>query len=262
MWLARGGPEGKLAVRFMYKPTRAATVPTEFLAGYAGVLQTDGLAVYDSALKADGCADIVHVGCMTHARRRFIQADRSGKIPTSAKTALNYFKILYALEKQAKELNLDDASRLLLRREKAVPILAEFKIWLDQRVGEVPPESLIGRAIVYTLGQWEKLVRYTEFGFVPIDNNFVENAVRPFDISRKNFLFSGSPSGADASATLYSIIETAKINGHEPFFYMYYLFSLLPHAKDDAAIMALLPYNVSKKQVIDFASVNWLGLGS
>jgi transposase len=143
MWLARGGPEGKLAVRFMYKPTRAANVPTEFLAGYTGVLQTDGLAVYDSALKADGCADIVHVGCMTHARRRFIQADRSGKIPTSAKTALNYFKLLYALEKQAKDLNLDDTSRLLLRREKAVPILTEFKLWLDQRVGEVPPESLI-----------------------------------------------------------------------------------------------------------------------
>jgi len=265
MWVARGGPPGQAAVRFMYKPTRASSVPKEFLTGYAGVLQTDGLESYDAALRvlqAEGNSGITHAGCMTHARRRFIKADCSGKMPTSAKKALQYFRSLYAIEKEARELNLDDSGRTLLRMEKALPLLHEFKLWLDQRVLEVPPESLIGKAIHYTLGQWEKLIRYIDYGFVPIDNNLVENAIRPFAIGRKNFLFSGSPAGAESSAALYSIIETAKANGHEPFFYLYYLFTLLPLALNEQAILALLPFNVSKKQVLDFAAVNWLGLGS
>src|SRR5574344_965792 len=169
---------------------------------------------------------------------------------------------LYAIEREASEKNLTDDTRVLLRREKSVPILAEFKDWLDTRKTEVPPESLIGKAIGYTLGQWEKLIGYIDYGFVPIDNNLVENAVRPFVIGRKNYLFHGSPTGADASASLYSIIETAKINGHEPFYYLYYLFSKLPFVKNDADYRALLPFNVSRKEIHCFAIENWLALDS
>jgi transposase len=240
-------------------------VPKEFLSGYAGVLQTDGLEAYETALsslKAEGTDGIIHVGCMTHARRMFIKADRSGKVPTSAKTALGYFKKLYAVEREATDAKLNEAERAASRREKALPILDEFKAWMDQRQLEVPPESLIGKAISYTLGQWGKLIRYIDYGFVPIDNNLVENAVRPFVIGRKNFMFSGSPDGADASAALYSIIETAKLNGHEPFFYLYYLFSKLPNATDEAAIAALLPFNVERKTVHEFAVTNWVRLDS
>jgi len=265
MWLARGGPPGKLAVRFLYRPTRASSVPKEFLSGYSGVLQTDGLDSYDAALRAlnaEGKNHIDHVGCMTHARRMFIKADRCGKVATSAKTALAYFRKLYAIEREAMDARLDDDGRVGLRRLKALPVLTEFRAWLDVRRTEVPPESLIGKAISYTLGQWEKLVRYVDYGFVPIDNNLVENAVRPFVIGRKNYLFSGSPAGADASAALYTIIETAKINGHEPFFYLYYLFSRLPYATDSTAVEDLLPFNVSRKTVLDFVAENWLGLGS
>lgn len=264
MWLARGGPPGKTAIRFLYRPTRSSSVPKEFLSGYSGVLQTDGLEAYETALRvlaAGGRSEIVHVGCMTHARRMFVKADRSGKIPTSAKTALSYFKDLYAIEKEATDAKLDDAERAALRRAKALPVLIEFKKWMDSRRLEVPPESLIGNALGYTLGQWEKLTRYIDYGFVPIDNNLVENAVRPFVIGRKNFMFSGSPDGADASAALYSIIETAKLNGHEPFYYLYYLFSRLPYAKDENEITALLPFNVERKEVHDFAVANWLGMG-
>jgi len=265
MWLARGGPPGKLAVRFLYRPTRTSSVPKEFLSGYSGVLQTDGLESYDAALRAlnaEGKSHIDHVGCMTHARRMFIKADRCGKVATSAKTALAYFRKLYAIEREATDARLDDEGRAGLRVLKALPVLTEFRTWLDVRRAEVPPESLIGRAISYILGQWEKLVRYVDYGFVPIDNNLVENAVRPFVIGRKNYLFSGSPAGADASAALYTIIETAKINGHEPFFYLYYLFSRLPYATDSAAVVDLLPFNVSKKTVLDFVAENWLELGS
>lgn len=101
-----------------------------------------------------------------------------------------------------------------------------------------------------------------DYGFVPIDNNLVENAVRPFVIGRKNYLFHGSPTGADASASLYSIIETAKINGHEPFYYLYYLFSKLPFVKNDADYRALLPFNVSRKEIHSFAIEKWLALDS
>lgn len=265
MWLARGGSPGKMAIRFFYHPTRAASVPKHFLSGYSGVLQTDGFESYDAALRslaAEGNDTIVHAGCMTHARRMFIKADRSGKVPTSAKIALRYFKTLYAIEREASETNLDDEQRTILRKEKSLPVLIEFRLWLESRRSEVPPESLIGKAISYTLGQWPKLIRYVDYGYVPIDNNLVENAVRPFVIGRKNFMFSGSPDGAFASAMLYSIIETAKINGHEPFFYLYYLFSLLPYAKDPASVSALLPFNVAKKTVYDYAATHWLALDS
>lgn len=227
-------------------------------------MQTDGLEAYGAALralKAEGAGEIVHVGCMTHARRMFIKADRSGKVAASAKTALSYIKKLYAVERKADQAGMNDGERVGLRREEALPVLVEFKAWLDSRRGEVPPESLIGKAISYTLGQWEKLIRYIDYGFVPIDNNLVENAVRPFVIGRKNYLLHGSPDGADASAALYSIIETAKVNGHEPFFYLYYLFSKLPYATDKVAIAALLPFNVSRKDVLDFAATNWARLG-
>jgi transposase len=166
MWLARGGPPGKMAILFRYHPTRAASVPKDFLSGYSGVLQTDGFESYDAALHAlaaEGHDTIVHAGCMTHARRMFVKADRSGKVPTSAKIALRYFKTLYAIERDATKGNLDDEQRTALRKDKALPVLAEFKLWLESRCGEVPPESLIGRAISYTLGQWSKLIRYVDY---------------------------------------------------------------------------------------------------
>ncbi|GAB1482900.1 hypothetical protein MASR2M78_17160 [Treponema sp.] len=125
-----------------------------------------------------------------------------------------------------------------------------------------PRKVLLEKQSNTRLASGKNWIRYADYGFVPIDNNLVENAIRPFVIGRKNFLFSGSPNGADASATLYTLIETAKINGHEPYFYLYYTFTHLPYATDAAAISALLPFNVSKKQVIDFASDNWLRLGS
>jgi len=259
MWVARGGTAGKTGISFTYRPGRSAEAPKEFLATYEGVLQTDGYQAYDAAVKD---RPIVLVGCMAHARRQFIKADKSGKIPTSAKAALDHFRKLYAVEREATERGLDADGRRALRQEKARPILSELKAFLDERSVEVPPESLIGQAISYTLGQWEKLARYADYGFVPIDNNLLENAIRPFVIGRKNFLFSGSPDGAESSAALYTIIETAKANGHEPFQYLYFLFSRLPYAKDAASIASLLPFNCTPAEARTYVAHNWLGVGS
>ena len=133
-----------------------------------------------------------------------------------------------------------------LRQEKAVPILKEFKKWLDARVDKVPPKSLLGKAINYTLSQWHRLVLYAEHGIVGPDNNVVENAIRPFVVGRKNWLFSGTPEGANAGACIYTLIETAKANGLEPYWYLKYLFKNLPEAMTDDDFMALMPQNIDK----------------
>ena len=127
--------------------------------------------------------------------------------------------------------------------------MEKIKVWLDGKVGQVLPKSPLGGAIAYTLGLWPKLLTYLEDGNIPIDNNKIENAIRPFVIGRKNFLFSGSPRGADASATLYTLVETAKVNGLEPWAYLNYLFEKLPAAKSEQALQVLLPQNLKMEDL-------------
>jgi hypothetical protein len=127
-----------------------------------------------------------------------------------------------------------------------MPILNEFKQWLDARVEQVPPKSLLGKAIHYTLNEWPKLIRYTQSGLVSPDNNLIENAIRPFVLGRKNWLFSDTPEGAKASAAIYSMVETAKANGHDPYWYLKYLFEHLPCAMTEEEFRALLPYTLEK----------------
>ena len=132
-----------------------------------------------------------------------------------------------------------------LRAEKAKPIWDELRIWLDKNIGAVPPKSLTGKAMSYLATDWPRLVRYLEDGRVEISNVLCENAIRPFVIGRKNWLFSDTPDGAHASAKLYSIIETAKANGLEPYAYLRHIFEKLPQATTLVDIEALLPWNVA-----------------
>jgi transposase len=131
-----------------------------------------------------------------------------------------------------------------LRQEKAKPLLDEFKGWLETKQPLTPPKGLLGRAISYTLANWEKLIIYLEDGRLRPDNNLVENAIRPFVVGRKNWLFAGSPDGAKASATFFSLIETAKANGLEPYAYLRYIFKKLPLAQTEQNLKDLLPYNI------------------
>ena len=131
-----------------------------------------------------------------------------------------------------------------LRQEKAKPILDKFKGWLETNRALTPPKGLLGRAISYTLDNWEKLIIYIQDGRLRPDNNLVENAIRPFVVGRKNWLFAGSPDGAKASATFFSLIETAKANGLEPYAYLRYIFKKLPLAQNEQDLKDLLPYNI------------------
>ncbi|AGF79258.1 Transposase IS66 family [Desulfocapsa sulfexigens DSM 10523] len=136
-----------------------------------------------------------------------------------------------------------------LRQQQVKPILQKFKTWLIKRSSTVVPRSLLGQAISYCLGQWHRLENYIKSGHAGIDNNVAENAIRPFVVGRKNWLFSGTPEGAGASATLYSLIETAKANRLEPYSYLRYLFEKLPTTTPDE-LCSLLPQNLSPEKLV------------
>ncbi len=154
---------------------------------------------------------------------------------------------LYQVEKIAR--GKMPAERKAIRQAQASAILEKIKTWLDEKVGKVLPKSPLGEAIAYALGRWPKLITYLEDDHIEIDNNRAENAIRPFVIGRKAWLFSGSPRGANASATLYTLVETAKANGLEPGAYLNYLFKKLPAAKSEQALLALLPQNLKMEDM-------------
>jgi transposase len=253
MWLFRGGTEQGPVIIYQYHETRSGQVAKDFFKDYKGYVQTDGYLGYDFL---EHMADITHLGCWSHVRRKFVEVinaagkDKDGKKKTgSGDVALDYIGKLYQIEKECVQQKLKPEQIALERQARAGPILEQFKAWLDKRSLQVPPGSTVGKAIRYTLGQWERLIVYLKDGRLRPDNNLAENAIRPFVIGRKNWLFAATPDGAHASAALYSIIETAKANGLEPYWYLRYLFERLPKAKNTDEYRALLPHCVDRSQL-------------
>jgi transposase len=239
MWVQRGGPPGQPIVQFTYDPSRAATVADRLLEGYRGALMTDGYTAYRVVAQRHS---LNHLCCWSHARRKFIEAQKAQPKGKTGKAdmAVNFIAKLYAIEKQS--LNSDAAARHRARQERSGVILAQFHAWLLKTRDQVPPKNALGKAVHYTLEYWPQLTRYIENGNWPIDNNVAENAIRPFVIGRKNWLFSNSQRGATASANLYSLIETAKANSREPYQYLSWLFERLP-AADLANCESLMPWH-------------------
>ena len=167
----------------------------------------------------------------------------------TAQTVVDLIGKLYHLEKQAQDAKCDADQIRVMRQAKATPIMARIKALLLEREKTTPPKGLLGKAIVYALGQWDRVAVYLEDGRLRPDNNLAENAIRPFAVGRKNWLFSGSPAGAAASAALYSLIETAKANGLEPLRYLHFLFEKLPLAKSQDDFRALLPQHLDSKTI-------------
>lgn len=224
-------------VIYNYQSSRAAICPKEFLGDYKGYLQVDGYAAYEST-------SATLAGCMAHARRKFIDAQKiqpKGKVGR-ADWAVAHIQKLYRLEAQCS--GKAPAEKYALRQLHAVPLLAEFKTWLDKSAQQTNPKSTLGEAIAYTLRQWKKLMTYTQHGQLCIDNNRAERAVKPFVIGRKNWLFSNTASGAKASATLYSIIETAKANGLNPVKYVEHLLTEIPQRDASDPMIDLMPWAV------------------
>lgn len=242
LWVQRGGPPDQTILLYGYDPSRSAEVPKRLLGDYAGFLQVDGYSGYDKVCAENG---IIQLGCWAHARRKFDEALKiQGKASSKRKAplaaqALQRIQLLYRIERKAKIMTDDD--RLALRQREAVPVLNALHDWLEQHMDLVPSQSALGKAMGYLHKQWQKLTPYTTDGRLRIDNNLTENAVRPFVVGRKNWLFCDSVAGANASANLYSLIETAKANGIEPYAYLKMLFTDLPNAATVDDVEALLP---------------------
>ena len=251
MWVFRGGDPQRPVLRYQYHPTRAGSVPLAYLSGFKGYVQTDGYNGYDGLGRKPG---IVMVGCWAHARRKFYEVVKAAEPQVAqrklaAEEALEFIGRLYRIEKEARLKELPPQELCELRQQQAKPVLEEFKRWLDKKAPLTPPGGLLGKAIGYALNQWSRLIVYLQDGRLRPDNNLVENAIRPFVVGRKNWLFSGHPRGAEASAFLYSLIETAKANGLRPHAYMRYLFDQLPLAKNEDDYRNLLPPHIDPSRL-------------
>lgn len=259
MWVFCGGVPEKPTVLYRYQPTRSGAPALNFLDDYKGYIQSDDFGGYDYLGKKAG---IVHLGCMAHARRKFHdvvkvrkkQRGKRAKTKGFAEQAIGYIKQLYRIEKQIRKEELSSEQIHQLRQEQSKPVLEQFKKWLDATQPLTPPKGLLGTAIGYALKNWSKLTVYVDDALLKPDNNRAENALRPFVVGRKAWLFAGSPAGAHASATFFSLIETAKANGLEPYTYLRYLFDRMPHARDEKDFRGLLPQYVDKDAVSSLQS--------
>ena len=240
MWVMRGGPPGQPVIQYAYDPSRAGTVAVDLLEDYQGYLQTDGYKGYTKVLSQP---EITGLGCWAHARRKFIKAQQAapkGKPSGKTQQILAWIGKLYALEKRLAET--DAETRQAQRMSEAKPILDQIEHWMGKQ--SVNPQSLLGKAIAYLQSEWPRLVVYLQDGRLNIDNNLVENAIRPFALGRKNWLFSQSVEGANASAAMYSLIETARANGLNTYTYLKHVFTELPGLIEQAASLdELMPWN-------------------
>jgi transposase len=247
-WAACGGEPRRPVTVFRYEPTRSANVAVEIVGEFSGYVQTDAYRAYGSAF--ENLDRVIHVGCLAHARRKFTDAANDGKKTSSAREALALIGKIYAVERELKARVRDEAFRT--ERERRVrPLLEKLTGWLQKKLTQVPPKTALGKAVTYTLEQLPKIERYLECEHLSPDTNRVENAIRPFVVGRKAWLFSGSPRGANASMTLYSLIETAKANKVEPYWYLRRLFDRLPTFDTDDDYEKLLPWRIFSEEAED-----------
>ncbi|MGB5446158.1 MAG: IS66 family transposase [Psychromonas sp.] len=245
MWVGVAGAIGQRVILFDYSPSRAGHVPVQLLDGFDGYLVTDDYSGYNAACKK---GNITRVGCWAHARRKFdealkVQKKKSGK----AQVAINYIAKLYRIETSINALPAEQKQQA--RQDKSSPIIEEMQVWLETSLTQVNVTSKLGIALRYLNNNWVRLTRFLEDGIIPLDNNAAENAIRPFVVGRKNWLHSNSVKGANASAAIYSMIETAKANELEPYAYLSYIIKELPLVETIEQFESLLPWNVNNEHL-------------
>jgi len=238
MWVYRCPITG--AVVFSYDPTRSKANPDVFLHNFKGYLQTDGYKVYE---KYDKRSDIILLNCMAHARRKFDEALIYDE--QRASHILKEIQKLYAIERKAKEDKFTHEQRLALRQAQAIPILDGMKQWLVEQLHQVPPKSAIGKAIAYSLERFKRLRIYTTDGRLEIDNNLVENVIRPLALGRKNYLFAHNEHTAQNLALLYSLIGTCQVKGINPRKYITWLLKKVVTHKITPDARQWLPHHIN-----------------
>ena len=238
MWLqARSGPSP--IILYHYAKNRSGSSAHELLDDYHGGLQVDGYDGYASVISKN---EITRLGCWAHARRKFFDAFKSSSGNSIGKQGLVFFKKLYEVEEEIKESSTEN--RFYVRLTRSIPLTREFEEWLKVQSQKVNPESLAGKTLKYALNEWSFLMNCFSSGDFRIDNNYIESHIRQFTIGRKNWMFSVKPEGATASANLYSLVETAKANGIDPFDYLNKVFTKLPRAQTENDFLELLPVKI------------------
>jgi hypothetical protein len=236
-WVYHNSIDG--LVLFDYQTGRGREGPKEVLKDFKGHLQTDGYSAYEffKEQQQEG-ADITVLHCMAHARRKFYEALSNDQ--PRAEHALTEIGKLYDVERSAKEMN--NEQRLALRKQEAVPVLESLGKWMKEQYLEVLPKSTIGKALGYSIERWKELMIYAEDGKLNIDNNPVENSIRPVAVGRKNYLFAGSHQAAQRSAMLYSLLGTCKLHGINPFHWLKEVLQTIPNHTINK-VNDLLPHN-------------------
>ena len=251
MWVTYAYRDRKPILLFRYHPGREGAIAWRMLDGFSGYLQTDGYSGYKSVGERDG---IVHIACWAHIRREFKSAfDLPDADKPLIQQILDQIARLYRIESELRSrLVTDDLPNRLTedefmaeRKRRAGAQMARIELWLDEQTMAVAPKSPLGKAIAYAKGQFNRAKRFVDHFLLTPDNNPVENAIRPFVVGRKGWMFCDTPRGAHASAGIYSLVETAKANGLEPFTYLCRLMNELPLATDETALRKLLPYAVN-----------------
>ena len=236
MWVYNAPCEN--LVLFDYQKGRDSSGPKEMLKDYQGILQTDGFSVYESLFASH--PRIMLIYCMAHARRKFVDALKDDK--ARATLVLTKMQQLYGLEQEMRDKLSTAEQRTQLRTEKAIPILEEIEQWMIENAKHLRPTSPLGKAIAYTLPRWKGLSAYVKHGQLEIDNNLVENSIRPLAIGRKNFLFAGSHDAAEMTAAMYSFMACCKRNNVDEMLWFKYVFERIQsHKQKD--LYQLLPNN-------------------
>jgi transposase len=261
MIVRAAGPPGRRMVLFNYAPTRNVETLRQILTGpegpYRGKLVCDGLDLYDYVAEDPAFAGMTLFGCLTHCRRYYDKAAKVTESPSGqqlARVALkDFLGKVFLVERQIDEqrqarertgAQWSFTDTLRMRQERSAPIMTAFKAWVDELAPGVPSKSMLGKALGYTISQWEKLSRFLEHPEVPAHNNRVENDIRPFAVGRRAWLFLDTQRGAHASANIYSLASTCRANGINALAYFTYLYEQLPRATTAADLEALLPWNV------------------
>jgi hypothetical protein len=207
-----------------------------FLGSWSGKLVCDDFSGY-KALFEHG---VIEIGCMAHARRKLEELHENQRSELAAE-ALVYYGLLYDIETEAREQRLDAIGRQRLRQEHARPVADQLREWLIRQRSKVPDGSATAKAIEYSLGRWEALTRYIDDGDLPIDNNWIENRIRPVALGRANWLFAGSLRAGQRAAVVMSLIQSARLNGHDPYRYLKDVLERLP-TQPASRIDELLPH--------------------
>ena len=250
MWLYRNASHSQPVIIYEYQKGRGSEHPIRFLQDYRGYLQCDGYSAYKKLAREQ--TGITLVGCMAHARRKFKEAfdalPKSKQLATSKPgQMLTLIRTLYAIEQRIKDNT--PTEKCLSRQNDARPVMDKMKAWLEKQASKITPKSKLGEAIRYMQNQWVYLERYLDSGLVDIDNNASERAIKPFVMGRKGWLFSDTVAGAKSSAILYSLVETAKQNGHEPYAWLRHVLTQLPSMSKGSDVTELLPMNIQPESL-------------